>query len=55
MIRSRTLLPEVLALMGEGKLRPERVTTQVAAWDDAPEAFLEDGAKVIVARPARAC
>jgi hypothetical protein len=29
----------VLALIAEGRLRPEAVTSQVVAWDDAPAAI----------------
>jgi alcohol dehydrogenase len=35
----RTLIPEVLALMSNGRLHPEAVTTNVAALDDAPQAL----------------
>lgn len=48
---SRAMLPDVLALIGGGALVPSRVTTHVAPWDEAPRAFLEHGAKVIVHRP----
>lgn len=45
----RTLIPEVLDLMTEGGLRPEAVTTTVAALDDAPRVLhehLRDGDSV---------
>jgi alcohol dehydrogenase len=38
---ARALIPDVLRLMGEGRLRPESVTTNVAALDDAPGALRE--------------
>lgn len=38
---ARALIPEVLALMTEGRLRPERVTTVVAGLDDAPQALTD--------------
>ena len=44
------LLPEVLPLIAAGRLRPEQVTTRVAGWEDAPQAFLEDSIKLVVAR-----
>lgn len=47
---ARTELPLVLALVASGKLQPQHVTTRVAAWDDAPDAFFEAGAKMIVSR-----
>jgi threonine dehydrogenase-like Zn-dependent dehydrogenase len=47
---SRAMLPEVLALIGSKKLVPSRVTTLVSPWDEAPCAFLERGAKVVVHR-----
>jgi alcohol dehydrogenase len=44
------LLPEVLALVAAGRLRPEAVTTRVVDWDDAPAAFLEPAIKLVVRR-----
>ena len=44
------LMPEVLDLVGAGRLAPERVTTQVVSWDDAPRAFLEPAIKLVVDR-----
>jgi threonine dehydrogenase-like Zn-dependent dehydrogenase len=51
-VDSRAVLPEVLALVASGKLRPERITTLVASWRDAAEAMLDPSVKVVVARPA---
>jgi alcohol dehydrogenase len=51
---SASLLPEVAALVGSGRLRPELVTTDVVDWDDAPEAFLEPTVKLIIQRPQEA-
>jgi alcohol dehydrogenase len=36
---ARTLIPQVLDLMAAGRLEPERVTTHIAAMDDAPRAI----------------
>jgi alcohol dehydrogenase len=47
---ARSELPKVLALVASGRLKPQLVTTRVAAWDDAHEAFLEPGAKLVVSR-----
>ncbi len=48
---ARAELPEVLAAVGTGRLRPELVTGVVAGWDEAPEALLAPAAKVVVHRP----
>ena len=47
----RADLPDLLELIQTKKLQPEKVTTVLAAWDDAPEAFLERTTKVVVHRP----
>jgi len=46
----RADLPPLLELMQSGRFRPEKVTTLVADWDDAPRAFLERTTKVVVRR-----
>ena len=38
---ARALIPEVLELMRDGRLRPETVTTTVGSLEDAPEALRE--------------
>lgn len=49
---ARALIPEVLELILTGRLRPETVTTCVAALDDAPAAlrehFLDGGIKTVL-------
>lgn len=45
-----SLLPEVMPLIAAGRLQPERVTTRVVDWEDAPAAFLEDSIKLVVRR-----
>ena len=45
-----SLLPEVMQLIGERRLRPEEVTTRVVGWEDAPTAWLEDSIKLVVTR-----
>ena len=47
---SVALLPQVVPLIEEGRLRPQDVTTRVVDWDDAPEAFLEPAIKLILRR-----
>jgi alcohol dehydrogenase len=44
------LLPEVVALIERGALRPQAVTTHVVSWEDAPRAWLEPGVKLVVHR-----
>ncbi len=48
----RALIPEVLELMRDGRLRPETVTTTVGSLEDAPEAlrehFLGGGVKAVL-------
>ena len=48
---SASLLPEVAALVGEGRLRPELVPTAVVEWDEAAERYLDPAVKMVVARP----
>jgi alcohol dehydrogenase len=50
---SAALLPEVVALVAEGRLRPELVTTSVIGWEEAPHRYLEPTVKLIVDRSAR--
>jgi alcohol dehydrogenase len=49
---ARALIPQVLELMRDGRLRPELVTTTVAPLDDAPrvlrEHFLGGGVKTVL-------
>lgn len=47
----RADLPAVLELIASRKFRPEKITTVLADWDDAAEAYLERTTKVVVHRP----
>lgn len=47
---SVALIPEVLALIESGRLQPERVTTTVVDWADAPTAYLDNTIKLVVHR-----
>lgn len=47
----RATLPDVLSLIESKKFQPEKVTTLLAKWEDAAEAFLERTTKVVVHRP----
>lgn len=49
---SRSGIEPVLALISSGKLRPELITTRLAAWDDAPLALLDLSPKVVLTRNA---
>ena len=44
------LLPEVVALIGSGRFKPDLITSAVIGWDDAPKRFLEPAIKLVVAR-----
>ena len=48
---ARAYLPDVLDLIESKKFQPEKVTTLVANWDDAADAYLERTIKVVVHRP----
>jgi threonine dehydrogenase-like Zn-dependent dehydrogenase len=47
---ARPAIPAILEGVAAGKLRPERVTSGVAAWDDAAEAVGEAHTKLVVER-----
>ena len=47
---SASLLPEVAALVGDGTLHPELVTTSVIPWDEAADRYLEPTIKLVVDR-----
>ncbi len=44
------LLPEVVALIEAGRLRPEAVTTRIVDWDAAADAWPEPAIKLVVRR-----
>lgn len=44
------LLPVVMPLIEQGRLRPQEVTTRVVDWEDAPAAYLEPAIKLVVRR-----
>ncbi len=47
---TRAFIPAVLELCRCGKLHPERVVSDVIAWDDAPARLIEPSLKPVVAR-----
>ncbi len=46
----RATLDEVLALIASKRFKPEAITTLLASWDDAEQAYLERTTKVVVHR-----
>jgi threonine dehydrogenase-like Zn-dependent dehydrogenase len=44
------LLPAVMPLIADGRLRPQEVTTRVVDWEDAPAAYVEPAIKLVVRR-----
>jgi alcohol dehydrogenase len=44
------LLPAVMPLIEQGRLRPGEVTTCVVDWEDAPAAYVEPAIKLVVRR-----
>jgi threonine dehydrogenase-like Zn-dependent dehydrogenase len=51
-VAARPLIPEILELTAAGEIHPERVTSNVAVWEDAPEAVLADERKLVIERRA---
>jgi alcohol dehydrogenase len=45
---ARTTMPHVLDLVASGLIQPERVTSRVVSFDDAPEALLEGETKLVM-------
>jgi hypothetical protein len=44
------VLPEVAGLVGKGRLDPAVVTSDVIAWDEAADRYLDPALKLVVAR-----
>jgi hypothetical protein len=51
----RASLPDVIALVAQGLVAPEKVQTCVAEWNDAPTALLEASTKVVMRRQPLRC
>lgn len=47
---SAALVPEVIGLVAEGRLAPQRVTTVTIDWEEAPDRYLEPAVKLVVTR-----
>jgi len=46
----RTHLPNVLELVQQGRLAPERVTTETCPWEELPEGLIEPSMKPVFVR-----
>ena len=51
LVDARTHIPDIMNLGTRGAFDPSIVTTRLADWQDAPQALLDEGPKVVVARP----
>jgi threonine dehydrogenase-like Zn-dependent dehydrogenase len=49
-VNARAVIPDVLALVSTGRLRPELVTSAVVSWDDADTALADLSAKTVIVR-----
>jgi threonine dehydrogenase-like Zn-dependent dehydrogenase len=49
-VHSRAVLPKVLELISDGRIRPEQVTSAVVPWDEAAEALATPRTKLVVTR-----
>lgn len=47
-VHSASMLPEVLALVADGRLHPELVTTEVIDWEDAADRYTDPTIKLVV-------
>jgi threonine dehydrogenase-like Zn-dependent dehydrogenase len=47
---ARPVIPEILRLAAAGRLRPEKVTSAVVAWDDASDELVHPRTKTVVTR-----
>jgi alcohol dehydrogenase len=52
-VHARAAIPRVLELIAAGRIHPEAITSQVVAWEDAPEAILAGAqTKLVIERVA---
>lgn len=47
---ARANIPEILSLVKSGVLKPEKITTKLARWEEASEALFDHSAKVVIVR-----
>jgi threonine dehydrogenase-like Zn-dependent dehydrogenase len=50
-VAARPLIPRILELAAAGEIHPERVTSNVVDWEEAPEAVLAPERKLVIERP----
>jgi threonine dehydrogenase-like Zn-dependent dehydrogenase len=50
MVHARPAMEPVLDLVREGRFAPERVTTRVVGWEEAPEALVDHFGKLVLVR-----
>lgn len=43
-------IPEILPILQSGKFKPQQITTLMASWNDAPQAYLEKTTKLVLRR-----
>jgi alcohol dehydrogenase len=53
-VAARPVIPPILDLAAGGGIHPEKVTSNVAAWEDAPDAVLAEETKLVIEREASA-
>jgi alcohol dehydrogenase len=49
-VHARPAMEPVLELVREGRLRPQEITAETAAWDEAAEAVAGHGGKLVISR-----
>jgi alcohol dehydrogenase len=49
-VDARPLIPEIVALVAEGRLHPELVNSTAVGWEDAPAAMLDLPTKLVIER-----
>ncbi|MEA2145279.1 MAG: hypothetical protein QOG59_866 [Solirubrobacteraceae bacterium] len=47
---ARPVMPTILGLVAEGRLRPHLVTSETVPWEDAPAALLQPTTKLVMSR-----
>ena len=50
-VAARPVIPPILELVAGGDVHPEKVTSNVAPWEDAPDAVLAEETKLVIERP----
>jgi alcohol dehydrogenase len=50
-VAARPVIPPILELVAAGEIHPEKVTSNVVAWEDAPAAVQAEETKLVIERP----